>query len=157
MAQIVFYEKTGCSGNARQKALLSAAGHRLIVRDLRDVAWTRAKLLGFLAPLPVADWFNRSAPAVKSGEIAPATLDEATALGLLQNNPLLIRRPLMECDGVRQVGFDTARVHAWVGLGDGALPEGRLDGCAHGGDPAHRCADSHAAAQPKHPRHHRHL
>jgi len=48
-------------------------------------------------------------------------------------------------------------VHAWVGLGDGALPEGRLDGCAHGGDPAHRCADSHAAAQPKHPRHHRHL
>ena len=106
MAQIVFYEKTGCSGNARQKALLEAAGHRLIVRDLRDVAWTRAQLLGFLDRLPVSDWFNRSAPAVKDGEIVPESLDEATALGLLQNNPLLIRRPLMESGGVRHVGFD---------------------------------------------------
>lgn len=29
MAHLVFYEKPGCAGNARQKALLRAAGHTL--------------------------------------------------------------------------------------------------------------------------------
>ena len=153
MAQIIFYEKSGCSGNARQKALLEASGHTLIVRDLRDVAWTRGKLLGFLEHLPVAEWFNRAAPDVKNGEIVPEELDESTALGLLQHNPLLIRRPLMEADGVRQVGFDSAAVAAWVGLGD-EPPRENLERCAH----TTRCHDPRAeAAVPKHPRYHRHM
>jgi nitrogenase-associated protein len=153
MAQITFYEKTGCSGNARQKTLLQAAGHTLVVRDLRDVAWSRAKLLDFLQYLPIAEWFNRAAPDVKNGEIVPETLDESTALGLLQNNPLLIRRPLMEADGVRLVGFDSAAVAAWVGLGD-APPRENLEQCTH----TTPCHDPRIeTAVPKHPRYHRHM
>lgn len=153
MTQIIFYEKSGCSGNARQKALLEASGHTLIVRDLREVAWTRAKLLGFLEHLPVAEWFNRAAPDVKNGEIVPEELDESTALGLLQHNPLLIRRPLMEAGGVRQVGFDSAAVAAWVGLGD-TPPSENLERCAH----TTPCHDPRAeAAVPKHPRYHRQM
>lgn len=140
MAQIIFYEKSGCSGNARQKALLQAAGHTLVVHDLRDVAWSRAKLLDFLQYLPITEWFNRAAPDVKNGEIVPETLDESTALGLLQGNPLLIRRPLMESGGVRHVGFDAAAVAAWVGLGDAALPNKSLERCAH----STPCHDPHA-------------
>ena len=34
MAKIIFYEKPGCGGNARQKALLLASGHELEVRNL---------------------------------------------------------------------------------------------------------------------------
>ena len=139
MAAVVFYEKSGCTGNARQKALLEAAGHTVDARDLRRVMWTRMRLLRFFHDLPVADWFNRSAPAVKNGDIVPEELDRSTALSLLQNDPLLIRRPLMEVGDARMVGFDPARVHAWIGLGD-APPMGNLESCAHP-DPARRCPD----------------
>lgn len=138
MSHIVFYEKPGCAGNARQKALLRTAGHRLEVRDLLSWPWDAVALMGFLAPLPVAGWFNRAAPRVKSGEIVPEQLDAATALPLLLADPLLIRRPLMECGGERRVGFDAAAVHAWIGLGD-TPPTGPLEGCA-AAHPGHRCA-----------------
>ncbi len=138
MAVVVFYEKPGCSGNARQKALLSAAGHTVVAKDLLQMPWTRMKLLSFFDPLPVAQWFNRNSPAVKCGDIVPEELDEATALALLQAYPLLIRRPLLEVDGVRRVGFDAAAIDAWIGLPD-APKEDNLEACSHGADGAHRC------------------
>ncbi len=75
MAKVIFYEKPGCSGNERQKALLVRAGHQLDVRDLLTHPWTEAELAAFLVDLPVEDWFDRSAPRVKSGEVRPAGLD----------------------------------------------------------------------------------
>jgi len=115
MATITFFEKTGCAGNARQKALLIASGHQVQARDLRDRRWTNAGLLEFLAGLPVEQWFNRAAPAIKSGEIVPGELDEPTALALLRDNPLLIRRPLLQVGDERRVGFDGTAIHAWIG------------------------------------------
>lgn len=131
MATVIFYEKPGCSGNARQKALLEAAGHTVIARDLLTKPWTRLELLSFFAGLPVAEWFNRNAPAVKSGEIVPEECDEATALALLQKHPLLIRRPLLEVEGERRAGFDLAAIDAWIGLG-ASLPKEDLEACRHG-------------------------
>src|SRR6266568_821257 len=87
MSVVVFYEKPGCSGNARQKALLEAAGHIVVARNLLRAPWTRRKLLSFLELLPIPQWFNRNAPAVKSGAIVPEELDEVTALALLQSEP----------------------------------------------------------------------
>lgn len=143
MATVVFYEKSGCSGNARQKALLQAAGHEVVARDLRQEKWTRMRLLNFLYHLPVAEWFNRNAPAVKCGEIVPEELDEATALGLLQSHPLLIRRPLLEVGEERMAGFDVGAVDRWLGLGGQVDIENAADfeSCQHGSDPAHRCHD----------------
>jgi len=134
MATVTFFEKTGCAGNARQKALLIASGHRVLARDLRDSWWTNAKLLKFLAGLPVAQWFNRAAPALKSGEIVPEELDEATALALLRDNPLLIRRPLLQVGEERKVGFDATAVQAWIGLRD--VPDDNLEACRCGDDRA---------------------
>jgi nitrogenase-associated protein len=145
MTIVTFYEKTGCSGNARQKAMLEASGHEVVARDLRQVKWTRTRLLSFFEGQPVAAWFNRNAPAVKSGEIVPEHIDEATALGLMQNDPLLIRRPLMEADGRRMAGFDVAAVAAWLGLSDSAEEIPDMESCRHGSDPAHRCHDPLAA------------
>ena len=152
MAVIQFYEKSGCSGNRKQKALLEAAGHEVHAKDLRDVCWSRDRLLSFLGGLPVAQWFNRAASAVKDGSIVPEALDEATALGLLQENPLLIRRPLMEANGERMVGFDTPAVDAWIGLGNQPLPTRNMEACAHHADDHHqgdgqsaRCHDPYAA------------
>jgi nitrogenase-associated protein len=131
MTNIVFYEKPGCGGNAKQRALLRAAGHTLEVRDLLRWPWTAATLLEFLQPLPVPEWFNRAAPRVKSGAVVPERLDAAAALALLLAEPLLIRRPLMAQCGQHMVGFDAGRVHAWVGLGaDAPAPDRPLEGCA---------------------------
>lgn len=131
MTHIIFYEKPGCGGNAKQRGLLEAAGHTLERRSLLDEAWTAQTLLAFLGPLPVSQWFNRAAPRVKSGEIVPEALDADAALSLLLKEHLLIRRPLMQRpDGQRLVGFDTAEVEQFVGLAvDAAVPVS-MDGCA---------------------------
>ncbi len=138
MTHIIFFEKPGCGGNARQRATLLAAGHTLDRRNLLTAHWTHESLLAFLGPLPVADWFNRAAPRVKNGEVQPENLNVESALGLLLAEPLLIRRPLMQRDDdqSRHVGFDTAAVDAWVGLGT-KHASASLEGCA---SPTERCA-----------------
>ena len=128
MAEILFWEKPGCAGNARQKARLVASGHRLEVRSLLAEPWTAARLAGFFEGLPVATWFNRSAPKVKSGAIVPEATTAEAALAAMLAEPLLIRRPLMESAGRRVVGFEEAVVDAWVGLVPTEVPVG--EGCA---------------------------
>jgi nitrogenase-associated protein len=116
MANVIFYEKPGCAGNARQKALLASAGHQVIACNLLSEPWTADRLRAFFGARPVAEWFNRAAPRVKLGEIVPEQLDEAGALVLMLAEPLLIRRPLIQVDGQHQIGFDPQRIHAWIGL-----------------------------------------
>jgi nitrogenase-associated protein len=132
MSHLVFFEKPGCGGNARQRATLEAAGHTLERRNLLTAHWTAEALLEFLAPLPVPQWFNRAAPCIKSGEVVPEALDAEAALALLIAEPLLIRRPLMlnAENGSRHVGFDTAAVTAWIGLVPSAQRPGSLEGCS---------------------------
>lgn len=122
MARVVFYEKPGCGGNARQKALLVASGHALEVRDLSAEPWTAERLRPFFGAMPVAAWFNPASPRVKSGEIDPAALGAETALALMVADPLLIRRPLMQVAERRAAGFDQAAVDAWIGLRPTARP-----------------------------------
>jgi nitrogenase-associated protein len=117
MVQVVFYEKPGCINNTRQKKLLLAAGHELIVKDLLREQWSSEQLRPYFGKLPVAEWFNRTAPAVKSGEVDPDAVTEQEALALMIVMPLLIRRPLMQVVGECRVGFDMDAVDAWIGLG----------------------------------------
>ena len=116
MATIFFYEKPGCINNTRQKALLEAAGHEVIAHNLLTAGWTPPRLLPFLGRRPVSEWFNRSAPQVKSGEVIPEQLDHQTALQLMVENPLLIRRPLMQVGERYEMGFEIDAVEAWIGL-----------------------------------------
>lgn len=116
MAKIVFYEKPGCSNNTQQKALLAAAGHEVVARNLLSERWTKEQLRAFFGTRPVAEWFNRAAPRVKSGEVVPERLDAETALDLMLQEPLLIRRPLIESSGRREIGFDQKKIHDWLGL-----------------------------------------
>ncbi|WP_114860870.1 ArsC/Spx/MgsR family protein [Azospirillum brasilense] len=134
MADVIFFEKPGCAGNNRQKALLAEAGHTVHARDLLSEPWTADRLRPFFGDRPVAEWFNRAAPAVKSGDVDPDALDEAAALALMLKTPLLIRRPLMQVGDRRDCGFEAERVDAWIGLAAGA-PEGKLEGCARAGMP----------------------
>jgi len=127
MATVIFYEKPGCAGNARQKRLLAEAGHTVVTRDLLSEPWTTESLRPFFGDRPVAEWFNKAAPAVKSGEIDPASFDEAAALEAMIAKPLLIRRPLMQVGDRRETGFEPALVEAWIGLAEPV--EGSIEGC----------------------------
>jgi nitrogenase-associated protein len=130
MARILFYEKPGCGGNLRQKRLLEDAGHTVLARNLLTEPWTAERLRGFFGARPVAEWFNRNAPRVKSGAVVPEALDADSAMALLLAEPLLIRRPLLEAGGRREVGFDPPRIDAWLGLGRHARAPAS-EGCTH--------------------------
>ena len=118
MATIHFYEKPGCLNNTRQKQLLRETGHLLVVYDLLQQNWAEEpeKLRSFFGDMPVADWFNRSAPAIKNGELMPETMSAEQAIQLMVATPLLIRRPLLEVDGRRRAGFDLEQIESWLGL-----------------------------------------
>lgn len=132
MAHVIFYGKPGCGGNERQLELLRAAGHEVEVRDLLTHPWTVEALLPFLAGAPVPEWFNRTAPRVKSGEVAPERLQAAEALALLLAEPGLIRRPLLQVGSRREVGFLAAVVGEWIGLEPLEPADGGAAGCGGG-------------------------
>jgi len=147
--RIIFFEKPGCIGNSRQKAMLLVAGHQVEARSLLTHSWSRDELLSFFGSRPVAEWFNRSAPRVKSGEVRPDELESEAALSLMLEEPLLIRRPLMELGGQRCVGFDLNFVEAIAGP---LLREERLDAMraqdlekCPGEQTGYRCPDANAA------------
>jgi nitrogenase-associated protein len=153
MATIVFYQKPGCATNASQRRVLESAGHEVLVRDLLNEPWTLERLRAFFADLPVKDWFNKAAPAIKSGALDPGKLTADAALALLVANHLLIRRPLMEIGDRRIVGFDPRQ------LQDGASPEQtdaaltvqseRLEGCQRVPIPRTDTEQADQAARPQ--------
>ncbi len=130
MAIVHFYEKPGCFNNTRQKQILVKAGHLLVVHDLLQFPWSqnRERLRSFFNDLPVPEWFNRSAPAVKNGEIDPDSVTEVEAIDLMISDPILIRRPLLEVDGRRKAGFDIDSIDAWLGLAE-KTPDTDLETC----------------------------
>jgi nitrogenase-associated protein len=129
---MLFYEKTGCKGNARQRALLEAHGYTLEVKSIIDEPWTRETLRPFFGSLPVDEWFNDKAPEVKSGEVDPASFNEEGALSIMLEQPILIRRPLIDCDGQKFCGFDSS-VEIALGL---TAPDGDYEACQ---EPSGRC------------------
>lgn len=134
MATIVFYEKPGCGNNTKQKVWLAASGHTVLAKNLLIEKWTAERLRPFFGGLAVEKWFNPAAPDVKSGEIDPAAYTEEEALAMMVEQPLLIRRPLMDVDGALRAGFDAGEVDAWIGLND-SQPKGEPSAACHRTEP----------------------
>ncbi|WP_320041812.1 ArsC/Spx/MgsR family protein [uncultured Desulfobacter sp.] len=128
MAQVTFYEKPGCINNTKQKTWLAAAGHDVTEKNILETQWTREELLLYFGDRPVADWFNRTAPLVKSGEVNPDAVNSEEALDLMLTNPILIKLPLLRVADERMHGFIVDAVHVWIGLdpskGNEAVVEG---------------------------------
>jgi len=106
MKKLLFYEKIGCKGNARQKIMLEANGYTLEVKSILDELWDCDQLRPFFRDRPVPEWFNWKAPAVKQGEVDPSSFDSESALDIMLREPILIRRPLIDLDGQKMCGFD---------------------------------------------------
>jgi hypothetical protein len=79
--------------------------------------------------------------------VVPAQLDEETALALMVQNPLLIRRPLLQVGARREVGFNLDLVEEWIGLR--AIDASGVDGDQRSGNPdLEICPRSAAQLQP---------
>ncbi len=152
MARVIFYSKPGCKGGTKQKVLLTAAGHEVVPYSLLTEPWTTDRLRSFFGDRPVTEWFNPSAPKVKSGEVVPENTDEQTALMLMLKDPMLIRRPLLQVGDRCEVGFDVEKINAWIGLNpvDESLKEMSenlmsqdLQNCSHGHGHEHEHKHEH--------------
>jgi nitrogenase-associated protein len=138
VATIVFYQKPGCGTNARQVRALEAAGHHVVAKSLLAEPWTAPELLAFFGDTPVESWFNPAAPKVKSGAVDPSTTAAERALALMLDDPLLIRRPLVEANGARCAGFDREPVLSLLG---GSTERQDLQGCTRP-EAMPRCAEA---------------
>ena len=116
MAQIIFYGKPNCINNNKQKVLLKAAGHDVVDKDILSQDWQSEQLQSFFGSAPVPEWFNTTAPAVKSGTVIIDRISSEDALEAMVNDPLLIRRPLMEIGGQKLCGFRYEELDAMIGL-----------------------------------------
>ena len=120
--------------------MLAGLGHRLTVRNLLAEPWTAERLRPFFGDRPVCDWFNLTAPRVRSGEVLPDALGEQEALALMVAEPLLIRRPLievvLESDGRRSTLCDCGFAPGPLleALGVQLQPGEDLQSCSRGGD-----------------------
>lgn len=116
MTTVLFYEKPGCINNTRQKAMLEALGHEVDARNLLTEDWSPQRLRAFFGDRPPTEWFNASAPRIKSGEVVPARLSESEALVLMLDDRLLIRRPLIQTESGRSAGFEPCPVLTDLGV-----------------------------------------
>jgi nitrogenase-associated protein len=131
MATVLFWEKPGCINNTRQKKLLREAGHTVIDKNLLTEPWQAETLRRFFGELPITAWFNPSAPVIKQGLVKPDIVDATQALSLMQADPLLIRRPLMQVGEQYVVGFDPVFVDSWLGLQAEDVKPADLETCPH--------------------------
>ena len=106
-----FYEKTGCSGNAKQKELLKSHNISFIVKSLLDTPWTVETLSEFFKGLEIKDIFNPFAPQIRDKEIDINSLSKDEAISLMIKNPILIKRPLLEINGTKICGFDIEKIN----------------------------------------------
>lgn len=116
MKTVIFWEKPGCVGNQRQKTELRKQGIGLDVRDLISHQWTKDTLRPFFGHEPIDKWFNQTAPAFKSGSIRPDELTADDAICLMIEDPILIRRPLLQFGESFQSGFNRGAVLKAVGF-----------------------------------------
>jgi nitrogenase-associated protein len=121
MSQVIFFTKPGCLTGLKQIGILQEAGHMVEVRSLLDHPWTTDELSSFFGELPVSQWFNPNAPRIKTGEVDPAAYDGPAALAAMLQDPLLIRRPLLQVGSHKKCGFDLEEIDAWIGVAPQAL------------------------------------
>lgn len=106
-----FYEKTGCSGNAKQKELLKSHNISFSVKSLLDTSWSKETLSEFFKGLETKDIFNPFAPQIRDKQIDINTLSKDEAINLMIKNPILIKRPLLDINGVKICGFDIEKIN----------------------------------------------
>lgn len=113
--EIIFYEKPGCAGNAKQKQLLDRNGISYTTKSILSNPWSKEELLSYFEGLSIEDIYNPFAPQIKSGEIKPQLLNKDGLVTLMLQEPILIKRPLLNIDGNKICGFDLEKINTLFG------------------------------------------
>jgi nitrogenase-associated protein len=109
--KFIFFEKRGCGGNARQKELLKKHNITFEVKDLLNTKWSYDDLVGYFEGLEIVDMFNSFAPQIRDKQIDISKLSFYEAINLMIRNPILIKRPLLDINGVKICGFDIEKIN----------------------------------------------
>jgi nitrogenase-associated protein len=140
---IIFFEKHGCQNNRKQRQMLQAQGLTLEVRNLFEQDWTAETLRPFFIGKPVHWWFNPAAPSIKNGQLNPHHFDETAALQAMVDDPILIRRPLIQYQQFFTAGFDWQLLQQALGIHPSSTLDQDITSCTHStvdADVAHACA-----------------
>ncbi len=105
--EVHFYEKPGCINNTKQKKILAEKGYAVLAYNILTHEWTTDELKTFMSDRPLKEWFNMSAPRIKSGEVSITDFSEETALEAMVKDPFLIKRPLIHYKEKYGCGFDS--------------------------------------------------
>jgi len=108
---IVFYEKTGCSGNQRQKQVLTTSGLSYQTKSLLDTSWTKETLTPFFQGLNKNAMINQFAPKIKNNELNIEDFTKDELIELMCTEPILIKRPLMQIGSHYLCGFDIEQIN----------------------------------------------
>lgn len=114
--EVVFYEKTACAGNKKQKELLQANGVDFEVKSLLDTKWDKDSLNSFFEGLNKEQIYNQFAPQIKKGEISISGLSKEQLVQMMIKEPILIKRPLIIVDGKKICGFDIEKLNEALNL-----------------------------------------
>jgi arsenate reductase (glutaredoxin) len=114
--KVVFYEKKGCGGNARQKELLHQAGVEFEIKDILNTVWTKELLEAFFEDLSVENIFNMSALKIKNNAIDITQVSKNQAIELMLKEPILIKRPLIEINNTKICGFDIDKINTLLNI-----------------------------------------
>lgn len=128
---IDFYEKVGCAGNKRQKALLRASGIEFSIHNILGTSWTKETLSPFFEGLEPKMCFNLSAPKVKQGRVDIETIDKEAMMAMMLKEPILIKRPLLKIDEHYFCGFEEACAFLNIKSDADISACQKDDGCTH--------------------------
>jgi len=108
---IVFYEKKGCAGNQRQKKVLETHGLSYQTKSLLDAPWTKESLEPFFQGLNKSAMINQFAPKIKNSEINIEDYTKEELIKLMCEEPILIKRPLLQIGEHNICGFDIEQIN----------------------------------------------
>lgn len=113
---LIFYEKTGCMGNAKQKKLLRDYKVPFETKSLLDTAWSSDSLRPFFEGLEPQQMINSFAPQIKNHELDISKLSKEELIELMVETPILIKRPLLVIGKEKICGFDVSKINRVLGL-----------------------------------------
>jgi len=103
---IIFYEKSGCAGNKKQKNILLYQGLSFRTIDILKMNWTKETLTPFFKNKTKEDMINPFAPQIKNRILDINKLSKSELIEKMCKEPILIKRPLMEVGEHKLCGFD---------------------------------------------------
>ncbi len=100
------YGIKNCDTVKKAKSWLESRDIEFVFHDFRANGLSETQVAGWISDLGLDTLINRRSTTWKAlDESTKNSLDESSAVAIILANPTLIKRPLLDINGTRQVGF----------------------------------------------------